>query len=128
MAGSGTTNRPDSRLGSAAGAAPAAGEAATTAGAGAGGPGISKPAGSSPSNATWTWSWCAPSVKNSGGSRSHGEPTSVGRMAPSSSAIAETSSRAAPLPGETGSPSTRAMSRPRPTKWFDTEPPEVNWS
>ena len=43
-------------------------------------------------------------------------------------AISLASSRAAGLPELTISPSTRAMSMPRPTKWLETEPPEVNWS
>ena len=42
------------------------------------------------------------------------------------SAISVASSRAAGLPELTISPSTRAMSMPRPTKWLETEPPEVN--
>ena len=56
----------------------------------------------------------------------HGVPTSVGRRSPVISAISDASSRAAGLPELTISPSTRAMSMPRPSKWLETEPPEVN--
>ena len=57
----------------------------------------------------------------------HGDPTSVGRRSPERAAISVASSREAVLPGFTISPSTRAMSMPRPTKWLETDPPDVNW-
>ena len=71
--------------------------------AGAGGV---KPAGGSPSNATWMWSWWAPSVKKPSAAIGNGVPTSVGRRSPVSAAISVASSRAAVLPGLTISPST----------------------
>ena len=120
--------------GSAAAAAatgcPATGAAATaaTGAAGAAGAGGVNPAGGSPSKATCRWSWWAPSVKKPGAPIENGVPTSVGRRSPVSAAISVASSRAAVLPELTISPSTRAMSIPRPSKWLETEPPEVNWS
>ncbi len=117
-------------FGSAGTAAAAAGWPGVTAAAAAAGAGRRrrKPGGGSPSNATCRWSWCAPSVKNPSAPIAHGVPTSVGLISPVISAISVASSRAAGLPEFTISPSTRAMSMPRPSKWLDTEPPEVNWS
>ena len=42
--------------------------------------------------------------------------------------LASRARAAAVLPGCTISPSTRAMSMPRPTKWLETQPPDVNWA
>ena len=121
-----TANRPDEPGGSGAAGAAAAATATGAAAAGASAAGSSKPAGASSSKATCTWSWWAPSVKNPGAPICHGEPTSVGRIAPLSCAMSDTRSRAAAFPGETGEPSTVAMSIPRPEKWFETEPLDVN--
>ena len=65
-------------------------------------------------------------MKKPGALIDHGVPTSLGRIDSGRSAIASDNSRAAMLFERTISPSTLAMSIPRPTKWFETDPPEVN--
>jgi hypothetical protein len=67
-------------------------------------------------------------VKKPGASIGHGVPTSVGLIDSGRSVSASANSRDLMLFARTISPSTLAMSRPRPTKWFETEPPEVYWS
>jgi hypothetical protein len=67
-------------------------------------------------------------VKNPGAPIGHGVPTSVGLIESGRSVSASASSRALMLFARTISPSTLAMSSPRPTKWFETEPPDVSWS
>ena len=67
-------------------------------------------------------------MKNPDAPIGHGVPTSVGRRLPDISAISDASSRAAAEFGRTISPSTLAMSIPRPTKWLETLPPEENWA
>ena len=96
-----------------------------------GGPGAAAwaSAGAGLSNPTWMWSWCPASLKNPGAEISHGPPTSDGRTAGSRLASSVMTSRAAALPGPTGAPSTVAMSRARPLKWFETTlVPATNWS
>ena len=82
--------------------------------------------GHAPSQPMWRWLQCAASVKNPSSPISHGVPISVGRNSSGRSANCSATSFAASFVGDTGSPSTVATSNPRPTKWFDTDPPDVN--
>ena len=78
------------------------------------------------SKATWMLSCTDASVKKPGAPMAHGEPTSVGRIGGGSSARLRASAFAPAFVALTSSPSTLAMSRPRPYQWFETWPPVVN--
>ena len=55
----------------------------------------------------------------------NGLPISFGRYSSGSSESSDASSRAAAEFGRTISPSIVPMSSPRPSEWFETEPPAV---